>query len=392
MKVIVVGSGIAGLSTAIALLKVGIDVVVYERSPELREVGAGISLWYNALRALETMGAADAIRQHAIRMTHSELRLSDGHVELTKLDALKLADELGVPELVCMIHRADLVAALASHLPSDVARYGFECVSVEDAGDRAIARFANGHQDSSDVILGADGIHSVVREAILGRHAARYAGYTCWRGVCKRPEIIEPGYIAEWWGTGSRVGITTLPLDRVYWWAVKNESANGRQADEKQYLLQTFGDWAAPVREMLESTPAEKLLRNDILDRPPQRGWSRGRLGLLGDAAHPTTPNFGQGGCMAIEDAVVVARQLAKINSATNEVTPDNIATALTAFENERFDRTSRIVNDSWRFGYLAQRQSWYGVMLRDLMLRMLLRLSGNRGLLKYTSYDVGHL
>jgi len=134
---------------------------------------------------------------------------------------------------------------------------------------------------------------------------------------------------------------------------------------------------------LLESTPGQQILRNDILDRPPQQGWSRGRIGLIGDAAHPTTPNLGQGGCMAIEDAVVIARQLSQ---------PKPVPQALHDFEAERFPRTKSIVNDSYRFGVLAQRQNWMGVQMRNWILRLLLVTAGNRGILKHTNHDVGPL
>lgn len=383
MKVLIIGSGIAGLSTAIALRKVGIDVEIYERAAELREVGAGISLWYNALCALDYIGAAQAVRDRSIPMTHSDLRIKNGNSILTSLDAIKMADSLGVSELVSMIHRADLVSALASLLPAGVAHYGHQCVEVTQTKDQATARFSDGLEVSADVILGADGIFSAVRDSIFGKQPLRYAGYTCWRGICECPPTIQPGYIGEWWGEGPRIGITTLPQNRIYWWAVKNEPVNRHEPDEKEYLLKTYANWADPLPALLESTPAEQILRNDIFDRPPLRGWSRGRIGLIGDAAHPTTPNLGQGGCMAIEDALVIARNLNQHQS---------VEQALQNFEAERFARTKSIVTDSYRFGKLAQQQTWLGVKLRNATLRLLLTLTGSRSILKHTNHDVGPL
>jgi len=383
MKVLIIGSGIAGLSAAIALRRVGIEVKIHERAPELHEVGAGISLWYNALRALEYIGAVEAVRQRAIPMTHSELRTHNGNVIVTRLDARRMAESLGVPEFVSMIHRADLVAALASLLPAGVAHYGCRCVEVSQTDRQAVAKFADGTHVTADVILGADGISSVVRNSILGKQMPRYAGYTCWRGICPCPSSLQPGYIGEWWGAGCRIGITTLPQNRVYWWAVKNEPAERHEPDEKAYLLRSFGNWADPVPSLLELTPNQLIFRNDILDRPPSPGWSRGRIGLIGDAAHPTTPNLGQGGCMAIEDAVVIARHLSR---------EESVAQALQGFEAERYGRTKSIVVDSYRFGVLAQRQSWIGVLLRNCTLRLLLATMGDRSILKHTNHDVGPL
>lgn len=383
MRVIVIGSGIAGLSAALALRKVGADVAVYERATELREVGAGISLWANALRALDHLGAGDAVRAASLKMLRSEMRARDGRKVQTAIDAGRAEALFDIPELVRMIHRADLVAALASHLPPGVAKYGFECVAVEGNATGATAQFANGHSDTADVVIGADGIHSAVRTALFGPQPPRYSGYTCWRGVCPRPANIEPGYIGEWWGRGQRLGITTLPRDRVYWFATKNAPPNGREPDERAFLLKAFAGWAAPAEELFATTPADRVLRNDIIDRPPVRVWSKGRVGVIGDAAHPTTPNLGQGGCMAIEDAVVLARHLA--------AAPDP-GRGLEAFAAERFARTSAITRESRRLGRVGQLEGRLSCWMRDTALGVLMPLVGPKGFLKNANFDVGPL
>jgi 2-polyprenyl-6-methoxyphenol hydroxylase-like FAD-dependent oxidoreductase len=383
MRVIIVGSGIAGLSTAIALRKVGVDVAVYERAPELREVGAGISLWFNALRALEYLGAADSVRAVSLQCQRSEMRAQNGFRTLAAIDTAAIAKELRVPELISMTHRADLVSALASHLPVGIAKYGHECAAVENTATGATIRFTNGHTDTADAIIGADGIHSVVRTAIHGAQPPRYSGYTCWRGICPRPATIEPGYIGEWYGRGKRFGITTIPHDRVYWFAGKNAPPNGRELNEGEFLAREFAGWASPVEEMIASTPPQQILRNDIIDRVPVRVWSKGRIAVIGDAAHPTTPNLGQGGCSAIEDAVAIARSL---------VTHGSVPDAFAAFTKERYARTAGIVNDSWRFGKLAQKESRLGCWIRDNALRLMLKVMGTSELLKYAKYDVGPL
>src|SRR3954463_4312401 len=158
MRVIIIGSGIAGLSAAVALRKVGIEVAVYERAPELREVGAGISLWANALRALDYIGAGESVREVSLKMTRSEIRARNGFKVQMGLSAPELEKQTGLPEIVRMVHRADLVGALSSHLPSGVARYGHECVGVDLRATGAAVSFKNGHADEADVVIGADGI------------------------------------------------------------------------------------------------------------------------------------------------------------------------------------------------------------------------------------------
>lgn len=383
MRVIVIGSGIAGLSAAIGLRKVGIDVAVYERAPELREVGAGISLWANALRALDHLGASEAVRAASLKMTFSEIRGRDGHRPLITLDAAGMEKWSGLPELVRMVHRADLVGALASHLPPGIAHYGHECVAIEDFEGKPRVRFANGHTDTADAVVGADGIHSVVRAVLFGPEPPRYSGYTCWRGICPRPASVEAGAIGEWWGRGKRVGVVTIPGDRVYWFAVENSPPDLRAPDERAHLANAFQGWAKPAEELFASTPPDKVIRGDILDRKPTRVWSKGRVGVIGDAAHPTTPNLGQGGCMAIEDAVVLARHFA---------TNSDPAKAWTAFTAERAPRTAAVVNESWKFGQLAQKSGRLTCWFRDTALRLFGPVMTPKALMKYARFDVGPL
>lgn len=383
MRVIVIGSGIAGLSAAIGLSKVGIEVALYERAPELREVGAGISLWANALRALDYLGAGEAVRAGALALDTSEARADEGRRVQVAFSADYFEKKIGVRPFVAMIHRADLVGTLAGFLPDGTARYGFECVAVEQKGNHVGVRFANGHSDEADAVIGADGIRSTVRAALFGPQEPRYAGYTCWRGVCPRPEMLKSGYIGEWWGRGKRFGITTLKGDRVYWFATHNAPAERHSADELSVVVELFRGWADPVPELIATTPPDRVVHNDILDRSPTRTWSVGRIGLIGDAAHPTTPNLGQGGCLAIEDGVVLARALA--------ANPDP-ARALEAFIAERYARAAEIANESWHFGKLGQWEGRMACRLRDRMLGLLLPMFGARTFLKHSSFDVGPL
>jgi 2-polyprenyl-6-methoxyphenol hydroxylase-like FAD-dependent oxidoreductase len=383
MKVIIIGSGIAGLASAIALRRVGIDVAVYERAPQLTEVGAGISLWANALRALDAIGAGDAVRGVAQAQEISEFRAANGFRRFASFTSEQLQKATGIRPVVVMTHRADLVAALAAMLPVGVARYGYECVGVDNAPEQPIARFANGHEDRADLLIGADGIRSAVRAALFGAEAPRYAGYTCWRGVGPRPALLPAGYVGEWWGRGRRFGICTLPGDRVYWFSTLNHAAGGAVAEEKALVVQTFDGWADPVPEIIASTRAEAIIRSDIVDRPPRKPWLIGRTGLIGDAAHPTTPNLGQGGCMALEDAVVLARCL---KGAADPVK------GLADFAEERYRRTTFITRRSWSFGRIGQMDGRVSCFIRNNLFALATRIGGPGGFLKPAMFDVGEL
>jgi 2-polyprenyl-6-methoxyphenol hydroxylase-like FAD-dependent oxidoreductase len=383
MRAIVVGAGIGGLSAALALRRVGVEVTLYERAPELTEVGAGISLWANALRALDHIGAGPAVRAVAMPMRRSEFRVGDGYRVAASYPAAAFEERFGVSPFVALVHRADLIAALAGCLPAGFARCGHECVGVDPHGGRALVLFKSGYADEADAVVGADGIRSAVRASVLGPDEPRYAGYTCWRGVCPRPAAVAPGYVGEWWGRGRRFGITTLTGDRVYWWATKNEPAGGRAGDEPGYVSEAFRGWADPVSELIATTPPERVIRNDILDRPPSRAWASGRAVLIGDAAHPTTPNLGQGGCMAIEDAAVLARWLRG---------DGDLAHNLGAFVAERFPRTTDITKASWRFGRIGQWEGRLSCWVRDGLFGLAVRSVGSQGLLRYATYDPGPL
>ncbi len=381
MRVIVIGAGIGGLTAAIALRRAGFDAAVYERAAELTEVGAGISLWANALRALDHIAAGDAVRAVSLGLVRSEFRVNDGRTVVASYRAADFERRYGVAPFIAMCHRADLIAALAGCLPAGVVRCGHECVGLEQDGSRVTVRFANGHTDNTDVLVGADGIKSVVRTHLLGPEPPRYSGYTCWRGVCPRPASLPPGSAGEWWGRGRRFGITTLPGDRVYWYTGVNAPAGQRAADEKAACAEAFRGWAAPVPELIASTPPAAVLRNDSFDRPPTREWAKGRVVIVGDAAHPTTPNLGQGGCMAIEDAVVLARCLKR--------GPD-VPASLAAFVRERFARTAAVTNESWRLGRVGQWEGRAACWLRDRLFRVLFPLVGEHSFSKFAAFDVG--
>ncbi|MGN6547352.1 MAG: FAD-dependent oxidoreductase [Aureliella sp.] len=399
MRAIIIGSGIAGLSAAHALRRCGIEVTVYERAPALGEVGAGIGLWANALRALKSIGLDARVRAAAMPMAVSEIRLAEGHRRVSSLSAARLNAYMGYEPALSLIHRVELVDALAESLPPETTRFGFECEHVQLSPEAAEVRFKNGHVDRADLLVGADGIHSVVRAQLFGTQPPRYAGYTCWRGVCARPTSIAPGYVGEWWGRGQRLGITSLTEDRVYWFATRNAPPGERSDDERAAAAAAFRHFAEPAVEMIESTPQSAVLRNDIIDRPPdQRRWTKGRAVLIGDAAHPTTPNLGQGGCMAIEDAVVLAQCLqmqrpaiARAAQASERSTQQrDLQWQLDNFVARRFPRTRTIVDSSWKLGKIGQYEGRLACWLRDLAVASTMPLLGARSLPRFAAYDVG--
>jgi 2-polyprenyl-6-methoxyphenol hydroxylase-like FAD-dependent oxidoreductase len=233
--------------------------------------------------------------------------------------------------------------------------------------------FADGREVETDVVIGADGLRSVVRRALLGDAPPRYAGYTCWRAVAAfRHTALPIGEAFETWGPGARFGAIGVDAERVYWFCSWNAPEGGRDAgDPRRALLDRFGSWHEPIAALVESTPGEAIQRLDILDREPARRIGRGRVSLLGDAAHPTTPNLGQGACLAIEDALVLARELAASRS-----DPER---GLRAYEALRRARTADVGRRSFSLGRFGQLESPLLGRLRNAILRRLPKSSLRR-------------
>src|SRR5919106_2136170 len=359
---IVIGGGIGGLAAGTALRRRGIRVAIYEQAAQLGEVGAGLSLWTNAVRALVKLGLSESLNTLGLAQTGGVLRSWRG-------DVLMGMPEGGAPPSPetprgVVVHRAQLHAALLAAAGPERVKLGATCVGFEQ-GDRGVtARFADGREARGDFLIGADGLHSAVRAQLVGARRPRYAGYTAWRGVARFEHGRLPeGAGAETWGCGARFGLVPMSRGRVYWHATRNAPEGERETERrKPGLLRLFRGWHDPIEALIEATDEGAILRNDICDREPLRRWTRQRVTLLGDAAHPMTPNLGQGACQTIEDAVVLAHSLGEAADAP---------AALAAYEARRLERTSRIVIQSWRVGRVAQWQHPVACRLRDAVARL---------------------
>ncbi|MBW3571883.1 MAG: FAD-dependent monooxygenase, partial [Gemmatimonadetes bacterium] len=320
----------------------------------LREVGAGISLWPNATRQLRRWGLLDEILRRGFRFVDGEMRTSRGAVLATM--PLPPADAPAV-----LIHRADLHAVLADALPPWAVRTGAEFRGLSESAHGVEADFGEAGTVEGPFLVGADGLWSAVRRQVLRDGDPIYRGYPVWRGVAPAGAVEWPT-LTETMGRGQRFGIVPIGGGRIAWWATANEpdGADDGPQGRKARLLRLFAAWHRPIPQLIEATPDAEILKNGTFDRPPVRRWGRGRATLLGDAAHPTTPNLGQGGCMAIEDAAVLARSLCET---------DDVQAALRAFERRRFRRTAWITRESLRYGQMAQWQHAAAVRIRELLL-----------------------
>ncbi|MFI6090471.1 FAD-dependent monooxygenase [Streptomyces sp. NPDC051218] len=358
----IVGGGIGGLAAAIALHRRGWRVEVLERAPEFTEIGAGISLWPNALRALEVLGLDRTVRALGAVEATGGVRDRRGRW-LSRTDNAELARRFGHPLVV--LHRADLLRALTEALPADSLRPASEVSAVRDDDHGPVVEHPGG-ESRPDLVIGADGLRSAVRGALWPDAAGpRYAGYSAWRMVTE-PLAAPPSEGAATWGRGERFGYTALPGGRMYCFATASLPAGTEVASGSSQhgeLLRRFGDWPEPIPTLLASVPPDAVLRHDLYDLPPLPSFVRGRVVLLGDAAHAMTPNLGQGACQALEDAVTLAHCL--------DGTPD-VPAALRSYDLLRRPRTRAISRRSARLGAVGQLSWPPAVLLRDAAARLM--------------------
>ncbi|CAM4014146.1 FAD-dependent monooxygenase [Corallococcus exiguus] len=370
--VLIAGAGIGGLTLACALQRAGLRATVFERADALRPVGAGIIVQMNAAVALRRIGLCDAVVAEGERAERTLILDSTG-ARITAIDVLSLQEELDIPMVA--VHRARLQAVLHAHAgPEEAVRLGVSVTGFQDDGARVTVTLSTGETVTGDVLVGADGLRSAVRTGLLGAQPTRYSGYTSWRGVCPGADLVEAGQVTETWGPGSRFGIVPIGHGEVYWFATLNALAGAEDAPGQTLavLQERFAGWHAPIAKLLAATPPERVLRTDIHDRPPVRHWSRGRVTLLGDAAHPMTPNLGQGGCQAIEDGVVLGECLAA---------PGSVEDALRLYESRRVKRANALVVRSHQVGRVAQWENGAARFVRDALFRRVPQSAARRQL-----------
>jgi 2-polyprenyl-6-methoxyphenol hydroxylase-like FAD-dependent oxidoreductase len=394
MRIAIIGGGIGGSTAALALRQFGFEPQVFEQAPDLLEVGAAILMWPNAMRVLRRLGLSDTIREHGSVLEKSRWLRRDG--KLLKHFSFPKSE---VPAVA--VHRAELQKALVHALPQDSIHLNHVFQNYEQLPDRIVARFSDGSQFECDVLIGADGVHSRARDQLLNDGAAADRGYVAWRGIVAYvSEAIALATATEIYGRGQRFGIGPLGAGKVGWWASANKNLlrdGGRTspgvADHesiREELLGLFHDWCEPVPDLIRATAPAGLIRNSVFDRQPGKTWGEGCLTLIGDAIHPLTPNLGQGGCLAIEDAAVLACCFEKYspNGDANEA-----ARALRRYESLRHSRTAWVARFSRTYGIIGQLDNGFASRARDVLLSLVpkqLTTRFLRGIFDYDAYAVG--
>jgi 2-polyprenyl-6-methoxyphenol hydroxylase-like FAD-dependent oxidoreductase len=345
VQIAIIGGGIGGLTTAIALRGFGFEAEIYEQAPALLDVGAAIAIWPNAMRVLQRLNIAEKVLEKAGVMR--EIRWLDQNGRLINRVSIS---ETTASSAAVALHRADLQNTLLHALSPASIHLGYSLVNYTQRGDKVIANFGNGQSTEADFLIGADGIHSRVRAQFKNDGEPVFRGYTVWRGISPAvPATIPPAAAIEIHGRGQRFGIGPVGLGPVGWWASANATPDTNE------LLQLFRGWYQPVLELIEATPFSTILKTGAFDRESNRSWGQGRMTLLGDAIHPTTPNLGQGGCLAMEDAFVLARCFQKYGA---------VEEALRRYEHCRYRRTAAVSQYSRYYGRVGQ---WENVLARGL-------------------------
>ena len=372
-RIAIIGGGIGGLTCAIALRQRGFEPMVYEQTAELGNVGAGIWLPSNAMQVMSRLGIADDLMAAGFELERIELcdRLLDKPLQTVGLATAK--EKFGYSTI--SILRSELQRVLVEHVGTESLQLDKRCARVlangdngdngddRSDGDMARVEFEDGTSIEADVVIGADGIRSIVREAVEPGVKLRYAGQTCYRGIA---EIALPEKTArtcrETWGGRARFGYSVVASDRVYWFAALTSAAGGADTGPVvAELTDTFQHYSPLIADILAATDDSAVSRLDLYDFAPIERWHRGRVVLLGDAAHAMTPNLGQGGAQAIEDALALARCLEQ---------ESDLERAFAALKKRRYSKVRRLIDLSWRLGKAAHYENALARRLRNWVIR----------------------
>ncbi|MBV1915604.1 MAG: FAD-dependent monooxygenase [Pseudomonadales bacterium] len=361
MKGIIVGAGIGGLSTAIAMQQHHIDVKIYEASNKLSPIGAGILVPPNAMIILERYGLAEKIKHAGVCIDSTDIFSSNGRpIAQTSAHFTKN----GTGYQVVAILRSTLQSILVDSLSPGALVTGKRCAYVNTKSDGIELFFEDGSSVSARYLVGADGLRSNVRASIFPDSALRYSGQICWRGLSEINLSSKwMKSLSEVWGPGIRFGFVPVGNSKVYWYATKRQEANGIDdpASVKERLLDIYSAFPTPVSEIISQTANSSIISDDLNDLRPLKSWFSKSTVLIGDAAHASTPNLGQGGAQAIEDSWVLAEKLAANTSIQN---------AFQQFEKLRFSKARKVTNMSWQIGKVTNLRNKQACRIRDALFR----------------------
>src|SRR6516225_2022279 len=354
LRIAIVGAGMGGLATAAALRRVGIEVVVYEQATQFARIGAGIQIGCNAMKVLRELGLEQRLRaQSFYPRSWNNRDWQTGEIKFDMIFGESAEQKFGAPYLLA--HRGDLHAALASAVPAECVRLGHKLIGLDQVGEGVRLRVANGAATNADAVIGADGVHSLVRDILFGQSPVNFTGRIAYRTTY--PASLLNGEriddCTKWWGKDRHIVIYYVKPDRseVYFvtsqpepeFRIESWSAKG----DVRELRAAFEGFDRQVENVLAACP--DVHKWAIVDRDALARWAERNVTLLGDACHPMTPYMAQGAAMAIEDAAVLSRCLEGVEC-------DGVANAFRRFEASRRDRTTRVQETSRTNTWLKQK------------------------------------
>ena len=363
LRAIVIGAGVGGLATAVAFRRAGIDVAVFERRSDVSRVqrGGGFVLWQNAVTALAELDLADQTIATATPLERSEWLTWNGEV-LASWPVADISRRHGVPALG--VRRTAVHATLLDATDEGSLHLGAQCMGFAQDESGVTVEFADGTEERGDVLVGADGINSTIRAQQVGSEKLRFAGYAVWFGIVEGAHHDYPaGTFRALGAAGARFYTFPVGPDTLYWSGFANMPPGTDEGPvRKAELLERFHGWHPPTEALIHDTDEATIHFRDIVDRKPIKRWSDGRVTLLGDAAHPMTPNLGQGAAMAVEDAVTLAKCLSEV---------EDVPSALRAYEQRRVGRTRSFTNRSRWIGTMEQWTNpvthWLGTRMKKI-------------------------
>lgn len=359
LKIGIVGAGIAGLTAGIMLRNLGFQVVVFEAAEKVRGIGAGIGLASNAMKGFELLGLENQVKEISNHLTQFQLVDSQEKI-IHKTATDRIKQNYDTDNFV--VHRAELHQLLVKELGTNLILTDKKIIQFEQNNENVRLYFQDGSQSDFDFVIAADGVNSTLRQSLISNSEPRYAGYWCWRSVVKWEKMqLHEG--TEVWGTKGRFGISPLTKNRIYWYACINSNLkDGIPEFSLEELKNRFDSYFPMVRELLDLSKENELISTPIVDIKPISNFHFNRILLLGDAAHATTPNMGQGACMAIEDGAVLQEELRQ----------HDWQMACSNFEKRRLARTKYIIDKSEMAGKVAQLDNPILALARNQMIRLL--------------------
>ncbi len=356
MTIDIIGAGIAGLSSAIALRQKGFQVRVFEQAEPIKALGAGIILANNAMQVYDKLGLKNQIEQAG--NTISFIKITDSQLKpISIVDLQQFEQKYKVKNIA--IHRGKLQELLLNSIPHDSIKTGYELIDINQA-DSLRLHFRNRKAYDSELLLAADGINSTVRNQLFSENTIRWTKQLCWRGIAdfNLPHKYQKE-LNEAWGKGDRIGFVQIQDNKVYWYALKTFKQNPDEYT-KEHLSLYFEKYHPLVKNLIENTPIKSIHSSVISDLKPVKNWFNNNVCLIGDAAHATSPNMGQGACQGIEDAYVLASCLEKYPSEK----------AFSEYQKIRKAKAHFIVNTSWKLGKIAHFENDLAIRFRNLFLK----------------------